>query len=409
MNNKKYIKFNLITFLVLFSLSYSTIFIQGVNATPQSLYPKLVYRTAWETLNDKFYFKSKVDLEKWENKFEDKIETLDDAHKYIKKMISELNDPYTKFLNKEEFKEEESIISAKFTGIGVKLDSKKPYILDVLINSPAEKEGLRSNDFILSVDKNSTLGLSSSQVANLLRGESGSKLEIKLKRGNEVLTKILTREELKFSSVTTKLLDNNIALIKIDSFIPENTSELFKNELAKLMSCNGIIIDLRNNAGGLLKNAIAIADMLLDEGKIVSTLDLKTTVNEFANSNKLFNSGIVVLVNENSASASEILTSALKENKRAFVIGKKTYGKGLVQEIVRLPDNSALHVTIAVYHTPDGNDINRKGIIPDLVVENEQEQLKTAETILLSLKEKKNLQLAVLRYNKSYVQPSPKT
>ena len=381
-DTKNYIKFNVLTFLVLFLLSYSTIFIQRVKANFQITEPKLVYNTAWQVLNEKFYFKSNVNLQGWQNKFENKINDLDDAHSCINKLVGVLNDPYTRFLTKDEFKDEQDIINSTLIGIGIKLASKKPVILDVLPDSPAYKEDVRPNDYLLAINNQSTKSLSTGKIVDLLRGQKDTSLTITLRRGNDILDKTLIREELILKAVSTKLLENDIALIKIDSFIPENTSSLFRDELLKLMSTNGIILDLRNNSGGLLKNAIEIADMFLSEGKIVSTVDNSIKINEYANSSKLFNSNIVILVNENTASASEILTSALKENNIATVIGKRTYGKGLVQEVIKLPDDSALHVTIAAYLTPSGKNINNVGIIPDEIVSNEDKQIKKAIEIL---------------------------
>ena len=381
-DTKNYIKFNVLTFLVLFLLSYSTIFIQRVKANFQITEPKLVYNTAWQVLNEKFYFKSNVNLQSWQNKFENKINDLDDAHSCINKLVGALNDPYTRFLTKDEFKDEQDIINSTLIGIGIKLASKKPVILDVLPDSPAYKEDVRPNDYLLAINNQSTKSLSTGEIVDLLRGQKDTSLTITLRRGNDILDKTLMREELILKAVSTKLLENDIALIKIDSFIPENTSSLFRDELLKLMSANGIILDLRNNSGGLLKNAIEIADMFLSEGKIVSTVDNSIKINEYANSSKLFNSNIVILVNENTASASEILASALKENNIATVIGKRTYGKGLVQEVIKLPDDSALHVTIAAYLTPSGKNINNVGIIPDEIVSNEDKQIKKAIEIL---------------------------
>ena len=393
MENKRYIKFNLVAFLLVFSLSHSTVFIQKVNANSTSIYASSIYKTAWETINEKFYFKSKINLEQWKNKFENNIDDLNDAHSCISKLIKELDDPYTKFLSREEFKEEQNIINSTLTGIGVKLSSEKPFVLDVLVESPAKKEGIIPNDLILAIDDKSTVNLTGSQAANLLRGPVGLPLKMKLKRGKEILTKTITREELKFKTVSSQLLNNNIAFIKIDSFIPENTSNLFKDEITKHASADGIILDLRNNSGGLLKNAIEIADMFLAEGKIVSTVNLTKTVNEYANSSQVYNLPIVILVNENTASASEILTSALKENKRAIVIGERTFGKGLVQEIIKLPDDSALHVTIASYLTPAGNNLNKKGVIPDVIISDKERQLERAKEILYTLKEKAKIAL----------------
>ena len=220
-------------------------------------------------------------------------------------------------------------------------------------------------------------------------------VSIGVKRGNEIVSKLVQREELNFKTVSSNLLPGNLALIKIDSFVPENTSTLLKEELLKVMSANGLILDLRNNSGGLLKNAVEIADMFLSEGRIVSTVYNAKNINEFANSSKLFNSKVVILVNENTASASEILSSALRENGRATLIGKKTFGKGLVQEIVKLPDDSALHVTTAAYLTPSGKNIDKIGLIPDEIILDADKQLRRAKEILTGSK-KDNLRIASL-------------
>ena len=384
-DTKKYLKFNILTFLVLSVLLYPSIFVQKVNADFEVSNTSLaheVYNSAWEKINEKFYFRSKLHLNSLKNKFEQKINDLNDAHKYINKLIKELDDPYTRFLTKEEFKDEQDVINSAFIGIGIKLSNTKPIILDVLPDSPASKEGLKPNDYILKVDNKSTHFLSTNKIVNLLRGPKDSIITIQIKREKEIFTKTLKRKELHFNSVTAKLLDNEIALVKIDSFIPENTSTLFKDKIIKLMSAGGLIIDLRNNSGGLLKNAIEIADMFLSEGRIVTTVYNSNKINEYANSSKLSDSKIILLVNENTASASEILASALKENNRALVIGKRTFGKGLVQEIVKLPDDSALHVTIAAYLTPKGNYINKIGLIPDEIISSEETQLERAKEIL---------------------------
>ncbi|MBI3589771.1 MAG: S41 family peptidase [Candidatus Melainabacteria bacterium] len=388
-DTKNYLKFNLLTFLVLFLFSSATIFGEKVSADFGDPKAYEVYNVAWNTINEKFYFKSKINLDRWQNKFSNKINDLNDAHKYINKLVKELKDPYTRFLTKEEFKDEQNIMNSTLIGIGVKLGSKNPFIIDILTNSPAYAGGLKPNDYILSVNDKSTFGLSSSQVANLIRGPKDSSLTIKIKRHDEIITKTLIRKEFNFKTVSTELLDNDIALVKIDSFIPENTSKAFKDELLKLMSANGLILDLRNNSGGLVKNAVEIADMFLSEGKIVSTINNLAKVNEYANSSQLYDSNIIILVNENTASASEILTGALKENQRAIVIGKRTFGKGLVQEIVKLPDDSALHVTIGAYLTPSGKSLNKIGLIPDEIVLNENKQLERAKEILLTLKSNK--------------------
>ena len=391
MNNnhtKKYVKFNLFTFLFIFSFSYSCIFNHKVNADFETTFANEIYNTALKAINEKFFLKSNLNTEKWETKFKDKIVTVGDAHKYISKLVKELDDPYTRFLSCEEFKDEQDIMKSSFVGVGVKLALNKPQIIDVISGSPADKGGIKPNDYITRINNKSTFGLTPSQIAGLLRGEKDTILQIKVKRENQTISKTLKREELNFKVVSSESLENNIAIVKIDSFIPENTSKLFREELTKLMSANGLIIDLRNNSGGLLKNAVEIADMFLSEGKIVSTTSYIEKKNQYANSNVLYNSPVVILVNENTASASEILTSALRENNKAIVIGKKTFGKGLVQEIVKLPDDSALHVTIGAYLTPSGKNINKSGITPDEVVNNNEDQIQAAKKILISNRNK---------------------
>ncbi|MBI3309249.1 MAG: S41 family peptidase [Candidatus Melainabacteria bacterium] len=365
-------------------------------ANSLSISPEIVFKTACKALDEKYYFKPTVDFKSFEEKAGERITTLTDAHSYIKKLVKKLGDPYTRFLSKEEFKDELDIMNSKLIGIGVKLDYKKPLILEVLPESPAQKGGLKANDYIIAINNTKTKRLDTNKITNLLRGPKDSKVKIKIKRNHKTSEKTIVREELIFQSITSKILENNIGLIKISSFIPQNTSTSFKEEITKLAHTNGLIIDLRNNSGGLLKNAIEIADMFLSEGKIVTTVQHTGNVNELANSHTLYDGEIVILVNEHTASASEIFASALKENNRAKVIGKRTFGKGLVQEIIRLPDDSAMHITTAAYLTPDGKNIHKVGIVPDSVIKDPKAQLDIA---------KKHLQLIANHKNKEQKLP----
>lgn len=385
MKNKPKI-LQIINLLLLFgSLMYGFIYFSSpIKATdPESfIKPKDVFNVACKTLDEKFYFSSSVNLRALQSKYVNKINTVNDAHKYIKKIILKLNDPYTRFLTKDEFKDEQDIMHAKFVGIGIKLAFQKPLILDVLPTSPADISGIKENDYIVAVNNKSTRGLNSNEVSNYLKGPKDTILKITIKRGDQILSKILKRDEINFKSVISETPENGIAIIKISSFIPFDTSELFKKELEKVKLANGLILDLRNNSGGLLKNAVEIADMFLSEGKIVTSVQNNSNISELANSNLLFNGNVVVLVNKHTASASEILASALKDNNRAIVIGEKTFGKGLVQQIITLPDESGMHITTAAYLTPSGKNINKIGIIPDKIVKDDKEQLKKAKELL---------------------------
>lgn len=365
---------SILTFASFFTLSSKA---NSISATPLN-----VFQTACKAINEKFYFNTSLDFQKLQSEFESKINTLKDAHLYIETLIKKLNDPYTRFLTKEEFKDELDIINSTLIGIGIKLDYKKPVILEVLPDSPAYKNGLKANDYIVAVNNIDTKKLDSTRVSKYLKGPKGTKVKIKVKRGLDTVEKTIVRKELEFKAVSSKMLEDNIALLKISSFIPKDTSKICKDEIQKLMSADGLIIDLRNNSGGLLKNAVEIADMFLSEGKIVSTVQGTKKANEFANSTTVYDGEVVILVNENSASASEILASALKENGRAKIIGKRTFGKGLVQEIVKLPDESAMHITTAAYLTPKGKNINKIGVAPDKIVRNTKAQLDAAKKYL---------------------------
>lgn len=344
--------------------------------------PKEVFTAACKALSEKYYFNSKFDFKPYITKYEKNIENINDAYFYIEKVISKLNDPYTRFLTKDEFKDEQDIMNSRFVGIGVKLAFQKPLVLDILPKSPADISGIKENDYILAINNKSTCGLNSNGVANYLKGPRGTILKITLKRGTEILSKTVKRDEINFKSVTSETPENGIAVIKISSFIPFDTSELFKKELENVMSANALVLDLRNNSGGLLKNAVEIADMFLTEGKIVTSVQNNGNINELANSNLLFNGDVVVLVNEHTASASEILAAALKDNNRALIIGRRTFGKGLVQQIIALPDESGMHITTATYLTPNGKNINKIGIVPDKIVKDNNEQLRMAKELL---------------------------
>ena len=373
---------------ILIISAFLATFCQGLTeiTTDESQNAKVIYNSAINTLKDKYYLKSKIDFKRWQKK-ETNIKSSNDTYRYINELLGKLEDPYTKLLTQEEFKDEQNLINSSLVGIGIKLDIKKPVVKEILPNSPAHREGIEPNDLILAVGNKSTRGLRTSEVVGLIRGPKDSDLKLEIRRGKNILTKTLKREELKLISVSGKMLENSVALIKVESFIPDNTSRLFKEEILKLMSANGIIIDLRNNTGGLLKNATEIADMFLTEGKIVSTVTRLGKINNYANSDSSFDGQIIILTNENTASASEILASALKENNRATVIGKKTYGKGLIQEVIELPDHSALHVTVGAYLTPGGKNINKKGIVPDKIIRDEREQLQVAQEILIAGKD----------------------
>ncbi len=350
--------------------------------TPQALYDK-----AWKLINSKFVDQTnnEQNWERWRHKYDNVIKTEDDAYVAIDSMISSLNDVYTKFLNTKEYSDENDSIQGSLKGIGVQIGVRdgKLLIIAPLEDTPGEKAGLKAEDEILEINGKSTKGITVDAAADQIRGEEGTQVELLIKRENEP-NKIykITRANIELKSVSTKTpkyakLAPNIGYIRLSSFISKNATMEFQNALIENRNKDGIILDLRSNPGGLLTNAIFIADMLLDGQVIVSTVDrdgYKET--QRSTSKVVTRQPIVVLINGGSASASEILSGALKDNGRATIVGKKSFGKGLVQEINKLPGGSAMHITIQKYLTPNGTDINKKGIEPDVEVEITAEDVK---------------------------------
>lgn len=350
--------------------------------TPQSLYDK-----AWRLIYTKYVddTQNQQNWERWRHKYDNVIKDEEDAYVAIGTMVDSLGDVYTKFLTPKEYKEESESIEGSLKGIGVQIGVRdgKLLIIAPLEDTPGEKAGLLSEDEILEINGESTKGITVEAAADKIRGPEGTSVKLLIKRKG-VANKLYTiqRANIELKSVSTKApkigkVDDNLGYIRLSSFISRNAASEFQNALNQLKDKDGIIIDLRSNPGGLLTNAIYIADMLLSNKTIVSTVDrdgYKETQNSLSQVST--NQPIVVLINGGSASASEILSGALKDNKRAIIVGKKSFGKGLVQEINKLPDGSALHITIQKYLTPNGTDIHKKGITPDYVVDIKEADIK---------------------------------
>lgn len=362
--------------IMLLFMSYITTAVNPVLAqTPQALYDK-----AWKLVDSKFVDRSNNNQNwtRWRHKYDSVIKTDEDAYVAIDTMISSLNDVYTKFLNPKEYDEENNSIQGSLKGIGVQIGVRdgKLLIIAPIEDTPGEKAGLKAEDEILEINGKSTKGITVDAAADKIRGEEGTTVELLIKRdGEENKVYKIKRANIEIKSVSTKIpkyakISPNIGYIRLSSFISRNATMEFENALIENRNKDGLIIDLRSNPGGLLTNAIFIADMLLDGQTIVSTVDrdgYKET--QKSNPKVLTRQPIVVLINGGSASASEILSGALKDNKRATIVGKKSFGKGLVQEINKLPGGSAMHITIQKYLTPNGTDINKKGIEPDYEVD----------------------------------------
>ncbi len=365
----------------------------------------VLYDMVWKIVNSKYLDQTNngQDWQRWRYKYDDKIQTPEDAYVAIDTMVASLNDRYTRFVPPKEFEEEKNAIKGSLFGIGVQIGLRdgKVLIISPIEETPAEKAGLKPEDEILAIDGVYTKDMTLDKAADKIRGKKGTAVKLLIKRkGEPNKTYSVVRDEIVIKSISVKLpeefkLDDRLGYIRISSFMGKNSGNDFEKELLKLKDKEGIIIDLRANSGGLLNNAIQIADMFLGEDIIVSTVD-RDGYKDTAKSRRAFISDqpLVVLINKGSASASEILSGALKDNQRAILIGENTFGKGLVQEVKTLPPfGSGLNITIQKYLTPNGTDINKKGIAPDIEVKLSEEnvknkddvQLKKAQAVLLQM------------------------
>ncbi len=350
----------------------SAIFEQNPTISPNDLYLKV-----WELIKKDYVDQTfnGQDWNIWKDRYQGKLTTLDDAHKAIETMLASLGDRYTRFLSKRDFDDEKQAINAKLTGIGIQIGLDKSQRLIVIApieGTPAYKAGLIPSDEITEINGNSTKGISVEEAANQIKGQVGTQVTLTIGRGKETFKKVITRAEIPIKAISkghAKIIKSDIAYIRLNSFISQEATKEMKDALKELQKANGIIIDLRDNPGGLLSNAIEISDMFLREGVIVSTVDRDGYIQSVnADSGSLSDKPIVIITNENSASASEIFSGALKDNQRAKIVGAKTFGKGLVQGINKLEDGSGVNVTIAKYLTPAKIDINLLGIKPDVAV-----------------------------------------
>ena len=356
--------------------------------------PVDLYDNVWRLINSKFVDQSnnQQNWAKWRHKYDNQIRTNEDAYVAINTTVASLNDPYTKFLDPKEFADETSSIKGSLKGIGIQIGVKdgKLMVIAPIEDTPAERAGLQADDEILEIDGASTKGITVDKAADKIRGKEGTQVTLLVKRKDVApKTYTITRAEIEIKSISQKLptdmtIPNDFCYIRLSSFISRNAATEFGNILNTNRNKKGFIIDLRSNPGGLLTNAIYISDMFLDGGTIVSTVDrdgYKET--QRASAGVYTKKPVVVLINKGSASASEIFSGAMKDNHRAVIIGEQSFGKGLVQEINKLPYESGINITIQKYLTPNGTDINKKGITPDIVVKLTEDDVKNKNDLQL--------------------------
>ncbi len=315
-------------------------------------------------------------LEKINKEYVDEINQSESMDAAINGLLQSL-DPYSAYMSPEIFNEMQTETSGEFGGLGIEVSMEAGVVkvISPIDDTPASKAGIKAGDYIVKIENVQVQGKSLSEAVDLMRGPVGSSIELTVRRrGNKkALVFNIVREIIEIQSVKADLLEKNIGYIRLTSF-NENSSEQIENkikDLEKNQNINAYILDLRNNPGGLLSQAVRISDFFLDNGEIVSTKGKKTSENRkwFAKKGDITNGKtLLVLINYGSASASEIVAGALKDHKRAIILGEESYGKGSVQSIIPLKNKGAIRLTVAKYYLPSGKSISEVGVMPDIEV-----------------------------------------
>ena len=327
----------------------------------------------------KFY-----ELEKINREYIDEINQSESMDSAINGLLQSL-DPYSSYMSPEILEEMQTETSGEFGGLGIEVSMEAGVVkvISPIDDTPASKAGLKAGDYIVKINDTQVQGKSLSEAVDLMRGPVGSSIELTVRRRGEkkALTFNITREIIEIQSVKSELLEENIGYIRLTSF-NENSSDQIEKQIKKLKknkNLNSFILDLRNNPGGLLNQAIRISDFFLENGEIVSTKSRKKSDNRkwFARKGDITDGKtLLVLINYGSASASEIVAGALKDHKRAIVVGENSYGKGSVQSIIPLKNKGAIRLTVAKYYLPSGKSISEVGVRPDIEVNEEGDNFK---------------------------------
>ena len=323
-------------------------------------------------------------LDKINKEYVDEINQNEVMDSAINGVLQSL-DPYSSYMSPEMLKEMQTETSGKFGGLGIEvgMEAGVVKVISPLDNSPASRVGVKAGDYIVKINDIQVQGKTLTEAVEIMRGPVGSKIEITVRRRGvrKALNFVIIREIIQVQSVKSKIIDNNIGYLRLTSF-NENTGDQVKkiiNNYKKKGKVKSYILDLRNNPGGLLSQAIKISDFFLENGEIVSTKSRKESENRkwFAKKGDLINGEtLVVMINYGSASASEIVAGALQDHKRAILVGESTYGKGSVQSIIPLQNKGAIRLTVSKYYLPSGESISEVGVTPDIEIEEDSDDFK---------------------------------
>ncbi|OKH12837.1 peptidase S41 [Fischerella major NIES-592] len=383
--------------------------------------PKQVVDQVWQLVNRE-YVDGSFNRQNWltirQSLLSRNYSSREEAYTAIREALQKLEDPYTRFMDPKQFEALTNQTSGEVSGIGIRMEvnenSKRLVVVEALENSPAIKAGIKPGDEIVAIDGKPTRQMKIEDASKLIRGRAGTMVTLRLERdGRSAFDLKLTRATIEVPTVRYALKQEGrrrVGYIRLREF-NAHAADQMRRAIRDLngKQVDGFVLDLRGNPGGLLQASIEIARMWIDNGPIVRTVDRRGGSDESkANHTALTNRPLVVLVDNNSASASEILTGALKDNKRAIVVGSQTFGKALVQSVHELGDGSGVAITIAHYYTPKGTDINHKGITPDIkldLTEEQQRQLASNPDLLGTNKDPQYTRALNILSNNQFAQP----
>ena len=340
-----------------------------------------VYSQNIDKLYEKIDLFSEV-LETIQNEYVEDVDQAEAMDSAINGLLQSL-DPYSSYMNQKTFEESQSETSGEFGGLGIEVSMEAGVVkvITPMDDTPASRAGIKAGDYIVKINAEQVRGKTLMEAVNLMRGPVGTSIEITVRRKGLKKAKIfkITREIIEIKSVISKLIDNKVGYLRLRAF-NQNSSDQLKKEISKIEKNKklvGYILDLRNNPGGLLTQAIEISDLFLNDGEIVSTKGKKNKENRkfFARKgDRIKGKPLIVLINNGSASASEIVAGALQDQKRAVLLGEATFGKGSVQSIIPLKNKGALRLTISKYYLPSGKSISEVGVLPDIKIEEKGEE-----------------------------------
>ena len=346
----------------------------------QYIAPQRLFVNCWRVVRNSYVDETlnNQDWAYWRKRYFKQIKTMDDANVAINSMLASLNDPYSKFLLSNSFARQKMVIDSKISGVGVLFDKTGDDIVinHVFANTSAAMENIQTGDTIVGVNGEETKNISMEKLVEELNSGDEEKVEITIKRDNVLITKELTKKDVFVSTMSYEITDDNIGIIKLSSVTGEKAISEFMNILFKIDSTKGVILDLRNNYGGTIVNAILMANLMMNDKEIIR---IKSRINReyeiYTESEKIFKEKpIVILVNGKTASAAEIFAGTLQTNLGAIVVGENTFGKNAIQQVLPMHNRTGLIITTDKYILPDGRDIHKVGLTPDIVLKNEKDK-----------------------------------